>query len=181
MYLNIKYFLPTLRIPFEIVYPISPLKLSPAQLEIISLLLSFRMLFSFCNTFLGCIVLLICPLFYTIIVVLIVCIKLAILFESNLCDIPFLNNILVIASRLPSNTDLGWYFTSSSFSLLGLCALVMSMKFIVRTLSIYLHSWDLNGKVNLYSILFSQLIGLVLLLDSDFIHVRMVYSFNYNN
>lgn len=123
---------------------------------------------------LGCTILLFCPLLYTLLVALAVSLKLTIAATVS-CDIPFPTIIFFIGSRFPSNSDLGWYLIASSFPLLGLRMLVKSIEFFVRILSLYLDRWDLDGKIDLYSIVFTQLVGAVLLVDIELYRVRMVY------
>jgi hypothetical protein len=84
--------------------------------------------------------------------------------------------ILYTGNRLPSNIELGWYLTASSFPALDLHFLVKWIEFIVRSLSTYLHHWDLKGQIDFYSIIFAQAVDAVLLADKRVYRVRKVYS-----
>lgn len=127
---------------------------------------------------LGCIMFICFPLFYKFLVGLAVGFKVAIAFEPGvLCGISFHTTILSIAKRLPTNTDLGWYLITSSFSLLCIHSMVKWIEYIARTLSFYLHRWGLNAKVDLHFIACTLLVGAILLVDPDFGRVRIVRPF----
>ena len=91
-------------------------------------------------------------------------------------------NVLSVFSRFPlphgvrhfGNVDIGWCLMASASPLLALHIILKLIEHAARTVSQYLQRWNSEGRIDPYAMIVTEIVGAVLLADSELGYLRKV-------